>query len=86
MLPFYALRKHQNISGFQVFSGGIKVEHLLLAVSDIPSKVNPSLANIPILYSWKHRARDVQGVKNGDICLKWSKSFVINTSQHVQDF
>ena len=47
----------------KLFSGGIKVKHLLLAVLDIPSKVNPSLANIPILYSLKTQSQRCSGGK-----------------------
>ena len=36
-----------------MFSGGIKWEHWLLAVVNIPFKINPSVVNFPVLYLLK---------------------------------
>ena len=52
-VPSYTLWKHQKISSFLLFSGGIKWKYWLFVVVNISFKINPSMANFPILYALK---------------------------------
>ena len=76
MLPFYTLRKHQKISVFQVFSGGggggggLKSNINFLQYQILQPKLTHLWPIFLFYIPWKHKARGVQGVKSGNICLK----------------
>ena len=54
-----------------VSSGGLKWDHWVLAVVDIPFKINPSEASFSILYPQRF---SVQRVPDGDIGQEWVKN------------